>query len=339
MAGFMDEECQNLACVNGKFTPGKCYNWKDPSWTGKKVVCANIDNSLKTADKGHRVLPKKFDLDHILAKRILGTDGISKTTPCPPGTMGLDCKPCAVGYWKESFIHSICQPCDLLDLRHFTSHNNCNEFLCNTKIVLISQDINPACLTFEKIAYNLINDTILWFGITEGSLLAIVIALLIAQNLKGDKNWVFTKKWKQTEMSEHTPKYQCCPEKTKTGDRRRTTIRETSQAVPVKICFVGSNKPINQWFLEKNFSREFEDVYKNTFPRQNTVFGDIPEKEELKIWVKSINQACKWKVSFLIGYYLSKLLPWPLNDYARKYLRKKIANRVKKQIDEINQSR
>ena len=106
-----------------------------------------------------------------------------------------------------------------------------------------------------------------------------------------------------------------------------------SQGTPVKICFAGCNKPIDQWFLEKNFNSEFEAAMKRTFP-----LGAAPEKEDLKIWIKSINQECKWKLSYRIGYYIAKLLPWPFNNWVQTSFQKKVARRVKKKVDDINHS-
>lgn len=277
-AGDNNDDCKSLACING-VPDGRCIRSKGV-WSGKKVLCGNVILSRVTANKGERILPI---WSKILETKILATDGIVNTTPCPLGTAGTYCKFCPLGNYRNTFYQDSCKPCNYSDLRNHTNFNSCTQYSCRTNSVILSILINPDCYPFRRIAYIQIYDKWVILLIIELSMMILMLIVLVFkstniwENYKENRKITLIKSHLRQGLKTGRIFYE---KKDKNKNDSATIKSELPQnKIPNMIYMSGINEPADQWYLEWKFSKEFESQFKN-----NKFNNDFTEK--LKEYIK-----------------------------------------------------
>ena len=97
---------------------------------------------------------------------------------------------------------------------------------------------------------------------------------------------------------------------------------------PTILYIQGSNKPSDQWYIEWNFSKEFESDYKKNYINSLCT-------EKLKDYIRELNSKCSYNFWTKIIYYASKILIHPFDKMIKKWLRKHIAQKLHKNLENI----
>ena len=338
--GCYDDNCEKIACLNGIALDKKMF-FKGV-WSGKAVHCGNVDSGKKEARKGYRELPEDFMKNTDLLK---GEDGIVDHSPCPPGhqinqSNNGNCEECSIGYKKIGFFNSKCNECPFNNItRIYKEANNCDDFKCKEKKVLVFFLFNSKC----RDLYGLQTQESIKYGklilIIEGALLLLFLVIKIFRGKEIFENKKCCKKKHKKKIS-----YSYSDEinTSKTADYNSNNIdlsqsqndrgsSEIDSDNETTLIIQGSNNPKDSWYIELNFSKDFENEYLKSY------YQPLP-MENLRSYLKVINDKCKWKCGSKFMYFLASFLPWPQNDCFKKCLRKKIANKIKKTIKDINQT-
>ncbi len=178
-----------------------------------------------------------------------------------------------------------CMPCDsteLKDKRSYSSFNNCTKFTCLAERVQLSQGLNEYCLTSYEV-FSLM--AIKYYKPLLYVSLLLLFAMLAATL---DRKLQIMQRFKK-----------------KKRVNNRGDIGSVIENAHCVFAFQGTNLPSDQWFLEMELSKDFNNTLIS-----RADYGNL---------TREVNQLCKWKKKSLWMFWLAEnFFPICANHYLRK---------------------
>lgn len=202
-----------------------------------------------------------------------------------PGYNESNCTQCRRNYSKLTMFQKSCVACDSTELkekRTYNGFNNCSKFECVTERVQLKQSLNEYCLTsYEVFSLMAIK---FYKPLLYVSLLLFVAMMAATLDRKFQIMQRFRKKKRVSLWSDIG------------------AIVEQAHCV---FAFQGVNLPDDQWFLEMELSKDFN----------NTIIS----RADYGNLTREVNQLCKWKKKSLWMFSLAQnFFPICAGHYLRK---------------------